>query len=157
MRANLTVKCENGAVRPTPQERQYLRAAAKETLLNCNFSRDAELSLVFTDDAGIRELNRDYRGKDKPTDVLSFPQWQAGEWGQVPPGLPVPLGDIVISRQRAAEQGAALGHSALRETVFLFIHGLLHLLGFDHEQGAAAEKEMFARQSEIMQSLDLPG
>ena len=66
------------------------------------------------------------------------------------------LGDIVISREKAAAQAAAYGHSELRETVFLFVHGLLHLLGFDHELGEAEEKAMFAKQDQIMQALDLP-
>ena len=156
MRVNLTVNCEHGAAKPSPEERQKLRAAAKEALLKEGFSRTAEISLVFTDDPGIRELNRDYRGKDKATDVLSFPQWEAGEWEEAPEGMSVALGDIVISRDHAAAQAAAYGHSEMRETVFLFVHGLLHLLGYDHELGKAEEQAMFARQEEIMQALDLP-
>ncbi|MBR2783735.1 MAG: rRNA maturation RNase YbeY [Firmicutes bacterium] len=156
MRVYLTIHCENGARRPDPVERQKLRAAARSALKLEAFDRDAELSLVFTDDAGIRELNRDHRGLDRATDVLSFPQWEAGEWALVPAGQAVPLGDIVISRPRAAEQAAAYGHSELRETVFLFVHGLLHLLGYDHELGPEAEAAMFARQDEIMRELELP-
>ena len=156
MRVNLTVSCENGAARPDAEERRTLRSAARETLKAEGFPRDAELSLVFTDDAGIRELNRDYRGKDKATDVLSFPQWEDGEWEQAPAGLSVALGDIVISRERAAAQAESYGHSETRETVFLFVHGLLHLLGYDHELGAAEERAMFSRQEEIMQALGLP-
>ena len=156
MRVNLTINCENGASRPSPEERKTLRAAARESLLKEGFSRTAELSLVFTDDPGIRELNRDYRGKDKATDVLSFPQWEAGEWTEVPEGMNVALGDVVISRDHAAAQAAAYGHSEMRETVFLFVHGLLHLLGYDHELGKKEERAMFARQEEIMQALDLP-
>ena len=116
MRVYLTIHCENGARRPDPVERQKPRAAARSALKLEAFDRDAELSLVFTDDAGIREL----------------------------------------SRPRAAEQAAAYGHSELRETVFLFVHGLLHLLGYDHELGPEAEAAMFARQDEIMRELELP-
>ena len=112
-----------------------------------------ELSLLLTDDEGIQALNREHRGQDKPTDVLSFPLWN-----QQPPALPgntaLPLGDIVISIKRAAEQARELEHSVLRETVFLFIHGLLHLLGYDHEQGAAAEQRMFALQKQIIAQLE---
>ena len=156
MRVNLTIGHENKARRTDAAERQKLRAAARQTLKSCGFPRDAELSLIFTDDAGIRQLNRDYRGIDKATDVLSFPQWEAGEWQEAPEELPVALGDIVISREKAAAQAQAFGHSPLRETVFLFVHGLLHLLGYDHELGESEEKAMFAKQDEIMQALDLP-
>ena len=156
MRVNLSIGYENKARRTEADRRQKLRAAARQTLQSCGFTRDAELSLIFTDDAGIRELNRDYRGIDRPTDVLSFPQWEAGEWQSAPEGLPVALGDIVISREKAAAQAAAFGHSTLRETVFLFVHGLLHLLGHDHELGPDAEKAMFSLQDEIMEALDLP-
>ena len=156
MRVNLSIGYENKVRRTEANLRQKLRAAARQTLKSCAFPRDAELSLIFTDDAGIRELNRDYRNIDKATDVLSFPQWEAGDWAEAPEGLPVALGDIVISREKAAAQAQAFGHSELRETVFLFVHGLLHLLGFDHELGRDAEKAMFAKQDEIMQALDLP-
>ena len=156
MRVDLTIQSANKELRPTPEERQKLRAAAKAALIAAGFGQSAEISLLFTDDAGIRGLNRDYRGVDKPTDVLSFPQWEAGEWQQAPSGVKLPLGDIAISRERAAAQAGAYGHSLLRETVFLFVHGMLHLLGFDHEQGPEAEAEMFALQKEIMQTLDLP-
>ena len=156
MRVNLSIGYENKVRRTEANLRQKLRAAARQTLKSCAFPRDAELSLIFTDDAGIRELNRDYRHIDKATDVLSFPQWEAGEWAEAPEELAVALGDIVISREKAAAQARAFGHSELRETVFLFVHGLLHLLGFDHELGRDAEKAMFAKQDEIMQALDLP-
>ncbi|MCL1905562.1 MAG: rRNA maturation RNase YbeY [Clostridiales bacterium] len=112
-----------------------------------------ELSLLLTDDEGIRALNNAYRGQDKPTDVLSFPLWE-----EQPPALAgggaLPLGDIVISLTRAAVQGKELGHSTLREAVFLFVHGLLHLLGYDHELSAAAARRMFALQKQIMAQLD---
>ncbi|MBR5430122.1 MAG: rRNA maturation RNase YbeY [Firmicutes bacterium] len=156
MRVDLTIQTAPGVRRPDPAERQKLRQAARAALAAEAFPRNAELSLLFTDDAGIRELNRDYRGLDKSTDVLSFPQWEAGEWQQVPPGVTAPLGDIVISREHAAAQAAAYGHSELRETVFLFIHGLLHLLGYDHELGPEAEAAMFARQDELLARLELP-
>ena len=114
--------------------------------------KSAEISLMFTDDRGIRELNRNYRNKDAATDVLSFPQW---EDEIPPPGGPVLLGDIIISQEKAGEQAALYGHSLRRETVFLFVHGLLHLLGYDHERGEEAEKEMFALQEQIMTKIRL--
>jgi probable rRNA maturation factor len=115
-----------------------------------------ELSLLLTDDERIRALNHAYRRQDKPTDVLSFPLWE--HQPPTPPGsAALPLGDIVISLPRAAAQAQELGHSALRETVFLFVHGLLHLLGYDHEQGALEEQHMFALQKQIMAQLSTGG
>jgi probable rRNA maturation factor len=112
-----------------------------------------ELCLLLTGDEGIRALNRAYRGQDKTTDVLSFPQWEQ----QPPPpagGAALPLGDIAISLERATAQAAQLNHSPEREATFLFVHGLLHLLGYDHEQSAAEERRMFAIQKRIMAKLD---
>jgi len=115
-----------------------------------------ELSLLLTDDEGIRALNRAFRGQDKPTDVLSFPLWEQQSPLMALDGA-LPLGDVVISLTRAAAQARELKHSARREAVFLFVHGLLHLLGYDHEQNAAAKRRMFALQRHIMTQLDSGG
>ncbi len=88
-----------------------------------------ELSLLITSDSHIRELNRDFRGKDKATDVLSFSQIEGDELG---PG-PFSLGDIVISLDTTVRQAAELKHSLGEELLRLLIHGILHLLGYDHE------------------------
>jgi probable rRNA maturation factor len=115
-----------------------------------------ELSLLLTNDEGIRALNHAYRGEDKPTDVLSFPLWE--EQPTLPAeGRALPLGDIVISLTRAAAQAEELGHSSLREAVFLFVHGLLHLLGYDHERGAEEKDCMFALQKQIINRLEAEG
>lgn len=107
--------------------------------------------MVITDDEEIHALNREYRGKDRATDVLSFPMFEADEMIF----SPAELGDIVISADTMATQAAEYGHSQSRELAFLFVHGLLHLLGYDHELGEEAEKAMFARQDEIMNLLGL--
>ncbi|REK59656.1 MAG: rRNA maturation RNase YbeY [Thermobacillus sp.] len=123
---------------------------------------DGEVALTFVDDARIRELNREYRGIDRPTDVLSFAmqegdepdivfdEWEDGETDPVS-GM---LGDIVISLERAKAQSEEYGHSLEREIGFLFVHGFLHLLGYDH-QTAEEEAVMFARQEEILQRAGL--
>ena len=113
-----------------------------------------EISLILTDDAGISVLNKEYRDKDVPTDVLSFPIWA------VQPFKPkryqtLPLGDIIISLDRAREQAKEYDHSLEREAVFLFVHGLLHLLGYDHELSVEDEQEMFRLQEKIMNELGL--
>lgn len=87
------------------------------------------VSVELTNDSVIHEYNREYRSVDRPTDVLSFPADEGGELLSIPDGF---LGDIMISIPRAEEQGKELGHSTEREIIFLTVHGLLHLLGYDH-------------------------
>ncbi len=111
--------------------------------------RGCEVSLLLTDNPAIHRLNSSFRGVDRPTDVLSFPQYQAGEAVQPHSSL----GDIVISLPKMAAQAAEFGHSQKRELCFLFVHGLLHLLGYDHELSAAEERRQFARQDEVLAAL----
>ncbi|MDR1495363.1 MAG: rRNA maturation RNase YbeY [Clostridiales Family XIII bacterium] len=99
---------------------------------------NAEISLVFATPARIRSLNREHRGRDEVTDVLSFPQEDCGAGTENPAMAdggtgPALLGDIVVCSERAHEQAEEYGHGAEREFVYLFVHGLLHLLGYDHE------------------------
>jgi probable rRNA maturation factor len=98
-------------------------------------SDDTELSLLFTDDAHIRVLNRDWRGKDKPTNVLSFPAMPVTPGGAVPPML----GDIALAFETVAAEAALEGKSFDHHLVHLIVHGLLHLLGHDHEDDVQAE------------------
>ena len=98
----------------------------------------------------IQDLNKQYREKDAPTDVLSFPMYDdlneaSDEF------MPVALGDIVISLEKAAKQGYEIGHSIYHEVAFLCVHSTLHLLGYDHETSKADEDDMFRRQKEIME------
>jgi probable rRNA maturation factor len=109
---------------------------------------ESELSIVLCDDAFIHPLNRDYRGKDRPTDVLSFPQREGEESD---PDDPV-LGDIVLSVERAQAQADERGHSLETEIRILLVHGILHLLGYDHEDDADAE-EMEAEERRILSQL----
>lgn len=114
-----------------------------------------EMSVTFTDNAGIQEINRDYRGKDQPTDVISFALEELGE-DEIPVifdteefQLPRNLGDIIISVDKAQEQALDYGHSYERELGFLALHGFLHLNGYDHME-EAEEKEMFDLQRKIL-------
>ncbi|RAZ68493.1 rRNA maturation RNase YbeY [Planococcus maitriensis] len=115
---------------------------------------EAEVSVTFMDDESIRAINRDYREKDQPTDVISFSMEEQGEdevaiIGETGPRL---LGDIIISVERTKLQAEEYGHSFERELGFLAVHGFLHLLGYDH-MNEQEEKEMFGRQEEILASL----
>ncbi|MFP6664427.1 MAG: rRNA maturation RNase YbeY [Deltaproteobacteria bacterium] len=105
----------------------------------------AELSIVLTDDAEIHVLNRDYRDRDRPTDVLSFAQ-REGE-GAIDDAL---LGDVILSVPTAERQARERGHTLAAELLELLAHGLLHLLGYDHEVSAAEERRHLGRQRELL-------
>jgi probable rRNA maturation factor len=111
--------------------------------------RDAELSILVTGDVGIRRLNRRWRGKDRPTDVLSFPLSD-------PPGLGTLLGDVVISLDTAARRAGEDARAVQRELDRYLAHGLLHLLGFDHERQADAAV-MAAREEQLVRAEGLVG
>jgi len=111
----------------------------------------ASVSVVLTSNRTIRKLNKQWRGKDSPTDVLSF----AILLEPPPKEMPWELGEIFISVEQAAAQARTFHHSLERELAFLTVHGLLHLLGFDHEK-PAEEKEMMARQEKILKAAGYP-
>ncbi|MFD1899818.1 rRNA maturation RNase YbeY [Enterococcus termitis] len=123
-------------------------------------SEDTELSVTFMDNAGIQVINRDYRGKDVPTDVISFALEEEGEdelpiiFDEDEEIFPRNLGDLMISTERAAEQAEEYGHTFERELGFLAVHGFLHLNGYDHME-PEDEKEMFGLQKEILDAYGL--
>ena len=109
------------------------------------------LSVVLTTDENIHEYNREYRSVDRPTDVLSFPADEGDDLLAPPDGF---LGDIMISIPRAREQAKALGHSTEREILFLTVHGVLHLLGYDHMRPEEGQI-MFPGQRSIVEGIEL--
>lgn len=127
----------------------YLMAKKPRALL----AHDVEISLTLTTDAAIRKLNRDYRRKDKPTNVLSFPQLQLPTHGRkraspkaptakdlrIFAGRVMPLGDVVLARQTIAREAKAQGKTLESHTLHLVVHGVLHLLGYDHMSAAEAK------------------
>lgn len=125
---------------------------------------DGEVSLTFTSDEEIHELNREYRGIDRPTDVLSFAMQEDGvdeldiifevEHEEDADPISGMLGDIIISVDTALAQSEEYGHSLEREIGFLFVHGFLHLIGYDH-QDDETEAEMTAKQEAILQKAGL--
>ena len=136
--------------------RHRIRKAARAALAYEHFTKDTILSITFTDNEGIRALNSEYRQKDSATDVLSFPLYTMRD-GDVPEDdMAAELGDIVLSLERAGEQAKEYGHSFERETAFLTVHSVLHLLGYDHETSPEDEADMFGRQRAIMERLGLP-
>lgn len=119
-------------------------------------AQEAELSVTFVDNEKIKEINRVYRSKDQVTDVISFAMEEQGEGEVSIVGVDMPpvLGDIIISVPRASEQAEEYGHSFTRELGFLAVHGLLHLLGYDH-MTEEDEKKMFGKQKEILDAYGL--
>jgi len=137
----ITVSCKNGASK-TVDPRTIGRRA--ERILLASKREKTELSVLLCDDSFIQKLNLQYRGFDKSTDVLSF-SMNEGELLGVGREL---LGDVVISVETAARRAQRFNHSVTREVSILLIHGILHLLGYDH-QNKADEKQMFALAEEL--------
>ncbi|MFJ5715411.1 rRNA maturation RNase YbeY [Neobacillus sp. NPDC093127] len=121
-----------------------------------NVEIHSEVSVTFVSNERIQEINREYRKKDTPTDVISFAMEELGEGEIEITGSQIPrvLGDIIISVPKTKEQAEEYGHSFLRELGFLAVHGFLHLLGYDH-MSEDEEKEMFTLQKEILNEYGL--
>ena len=122
-------------------KKTWLRKRA-ELILRVLGVENSELSILLTDDEEIRELNRTYRGKDRPTDVLSFPI------GEEVAGRLI-LGDVVISLDTARRQAEELGHTLEEEVSRLLAHGIIHLLGYDHELGGEEEERFRALEERV--------
>jgi len=117
-----------------------------QRILSVSGCPDSELSVLIVDDAEIRIINRDYLGRDKPTNVISFAM-QEGEGAGVQPGL---LGDVVISADTAERDAVEAAVPFERELYFLLLHGILHLIGYDHERGTESEAVLMeTREREI--------
>ena len=126
---------------------RVLTAAAEAALAYEGAAGDITISVV--DDEEIHRMNREYRGVDRPTDVLSFPAAEGDAFPAIPDAF---LGAIAISLPRAEMQAEEYGHSLLRELTFLTVHGMLHLLGYDHMMDEDRAR-MFARQDEILEKM----
>ena len=136
--------------------RILIRRACNAVLEYENFEGPAEISVTFVDNAAIAELNNQYRNKPMPTDVLSFPLGVDGQYDINETNGCKMLGDIVISMERAMEQANLYGHSLQREVAFLTVHSMLHLLGYDHENGGLVAVRMRERKAAILIQLGLP-
>ena len=111
-------------------------------ILSVSGCPDAQVSILIVDDQGIQAINRDYLQRDRPTNVISFAM-QEGEGGGVQPDL---LGDVVISAETARRDAAEADRPFESELYFLLLHGILHLLGYDHERGSLAEAQRMERR-----------
>ena len=135
--------------------RMLVRRCCNAVLKLENFEGPAEISVTFTDNAGIRELNKQYRDKDIDTDVLSFPLGENGVYDiDMETGAKI-LGDVVISMEKARDQAERFGHSFQREVGYLTAHSVLHLLGYDHIDNLEKVR-MREKEELVMEQLGLP-
>ena len=132
----------------------WLRRIARHVLA-AEGTGPTQLGVVIADDATVRELNRRYLAIDEPTDVLAFGLAETGDRPfALPPGEAAPLGEVIISYPTAVRQAEEQGHSVEVEVARLLVHGVLHLLGYDHQE-AEDERSMREREEEILAALDL--
>ena len=137
--------------------RMLVRRCCNAVLKLEEFEGPAEISVTFVNNLQIQELNKQYRDKDVPTDVLSFPMGEGGSYNVDPTTGAQILGDIVISMEKAVEQAERYGHSMQREVGYLTAHSMLHLLGYDHEEGGFGRIKMREKEEIVMRQLGLPG
>ena len=135
--------------------RLLIRRCCHAVLEEEGFGDNAEVSVRFVDNETIHELNKQFRNIDKPTDVLSFPLGENGEYDtDLSTGAKL-LGDIVISIPKAMEQAKEYNHSLQREIGFLTVHSMLHLLGYDHENGGIEEVHMREKEETVLTKIGL--
>jgi probable rRNA maturation factor len=131
--------------------KKLIQSAIRTTLRYEKFNRDCEVSVTIVDNETIHLLNKEQRGVDRITDVLSFPMFD-DDFGDEEYCI---LGDIVLSAERAQQQAEEYGHSLERELSFLTVHSVLHLLGYDHELSQEDEKIMFEKQELILNKMGI--
>lgn len=132
-----------------------VRKACIATLVEENFSDNAEVEVTFVNDEQIKEYNKEYRNIDKSTDVLSFPLGENGVYDTNPETHNKMLGDIVISIDHAISQGELYGHGLRREIGYLTVHSMLHLLGYDHIDEGIEKAKMREKEETILTKLGL--
>lgn len=157
--AELIIENEQDKEEVTPELTDMIKSVCEAVLAaeECDF--DAQISVTFVDNSEIRKLNKEHRGIDRATDVLSFPMIEFdGEEGDAEydfDGEFAMLGDIVISLERAREQSEEYNHSFRREVAFLTAHSMLHLLGYDHVDDEEGDRVMRQKQEQVLSSLHI--
>ena len=149
----IEIRTEPEELPASEEERAAVRRAI-ETVGRLYGAEGAEVSVTLTDDAHIHVINREYRNVDRPTDVISFALMESEEPEIIGGGEHEVLGDLIISLERMRAQAAEYGHTELRELSFLTVHGMLHLLGYDHME-AEERIEMEEEQRAVMEELGI--
>lgn len=137
--------------------RMIVRRSCNAVLRLEEFKGSAEVSVTFVNNEQIKELNKQYRDKDAATDVLSFPMGKDGKYDIDPNTGAQILGDVVISMEKAVEQAKKYGHSMQREVGYLTAHSVLHLLGYEHENGGPEKALMREKEDIVMSQMGFPG
>jgi len=160
MEHKIIYKAEPEAEAPEALESQ-IKTVIAAALEAQEIDTPCEINVLLTNDEGIRQINRDMRDVDQPTDVLSFPMFQLAPGDKPGPedadpetGL-VPLGDIAISLERARRQAQEYGHGLDREVSYLTVHSVLHLLGYDHLDEGPQKAQMREREEAILGRLEI--
>ncbi|MBC5787195.1 MULTISPECIES: rRNA maturation RNase YbeY [Clostridiaceae] len=151
-KVKVLISNKQNAVKIPSGIRLLIRRCCHAVLNYENFLEDAEVSVSFVDNSEIQTLNAEYRDKNAPTDVLSFPLGENGVYDKNPDGACM-LGDIVISMEKAVEQARLYGHSLQREVAFLTVHSMFHLLGYDHEEGGLPAVQMREKEEKVLTNL----
>lgn len=156
-KVKVIIKNDQKQVKIPTGVRLLLRRCCNAVLVMERFTDPAEISITFVDDDQIHLLNREHRHVDRPTDVLSFPLGENGQYDTNPENGAKMLGDIVLNIPCVVRQAEEYDHSFQREIAYLTAHSMLHLLGYDHEAGGMEAVRMREKEEEVMQQLGLPG
>ncbi len=155
MSAKVNIISKQKSVKLPTGTRLLIRKACNATLKYENFEEQCEVDVTLVNDRQIKELNARYRNIDTATDVLSFPLGENGSYDKNPVTDALMLGDIVISVEHALHQADLYGHGIERETAFLTVHSMLHLLGYDHVNDGLEKTIMREKEEAILESLGL--
>jgi probable rRNA maturation factor len=154
-RIKVYIKNQQSTVKVPVGIKMLIRRCCQAVLTTENFNHNTEVSVSFVNNAEIQKLNKLYRGKDTPTDVLSFPLSEGDNYDINEETGFVVLGDVVISLEMAVKQADMFGHSLEREVGFLTVHSMLHLLGYDHETSSLDERIMREKEEEVLEKLGI--
>ncbi len=155
LKVSVAITNQQKKIKILPGTRMLLRKCCIASLAAEGMEGTYEVSISLVDDETIHQYNLQFRNKDKSTDVLSFPLGESGVYDVNPDTGRFLLGDIVISMETAIRQAESFGHTVDRELAFLTVHSMLHLLGYDHENGGLEEARMREKEEAILTSLGL--
>ena len=155
MSVKVTITDNQKRIKLPTGTRLLIRKACTATLKLEGFDDPAEVEVTLVNDDTIREMNGKFRNIDASTDVLSFPLGENGVYDENPETGAKMLGDIVISVEHAVSQAALYGHGIEREVAFLTVHSMLHLLGYDHENGGLEKTSMREKEEKVLDALGL--